>query len=194
MSTLLITPTAYFPPLPHFLQAIRSGSWRWEAHENYQKGGWRSRCRIAAANGPLLLTVPLEKGKHQQLPIREVRISYHDDWPRQHAQAIRSAYGRGPYFEHYWEELEAIITRGEESLWELNRSITRCICTQLDLSIDLQPTAEFMGGYAGAEDVAEDVPTYRQIFEERHGFLADLSVLDALFCVGPELSLLAHQR
>ncbi len=191
---MLSTPTAYFPPLAWFLAAIRQGGWQWEACENYQKGGWRNRCRIAGANGPLLLSIPLEKGKHQQLPIRDVRISYRDDWPRQHAQAIRSAYGRAPYFEHYGPPLLELLEQRREFLWDYNVALTQRVIQLTGLRVTLSQTPEFLGGDAGARKVTRDVPVYRQIFEERHGFLGGLSVMDGLFCLGPELPLLAHQR
>ncbi|MFT6000059.1 MAG: hypothetical protein ACI81P_002519, partial [Neolewinella sp.] len=72
----LLTSTAYFPPAHWFVTAGQCGAWYTEAHENYQKGGWRNRCQIAGPNGVQLLSIPLEKGKHQKKPIQEVRISH----------------------------------------------------------------------------------------------------------------------
>ncbi len=168
--------------------------WQWEAHENYQKGGWRNRCRIATANGPLLLSVPLQGGKHSQTPVREVTISDTTDWARQHEQAIRSAYGRAPYFEFYADQLFAVTRSSPENLWAYNWRITTTILEMLQLPIDLEHTTEFCGGGAGKVPVATGVPPYPQPFSDRHGFIDDLSILDALFCLGPELSTLLHQR
>ncbi|MBB4077814.1 hypothetical protein GGR28_000415 [Lewinella aquimaris] len=183
----MLTTTAYFPPLSWFLAAIEGGRWTWEAHENYQKGGFRNRCRIATANGPLLLSVPLAGGKHQQMPVREVHISYLTDWQRQHEQAIRSAYGRAPYFEHYADELFAVAGEHHERLWEYNLATTRCILQLLQLPLTITATDAFMGGDAGAGNFGKAVRPYRQVFEERHGFIEGLSVLDGLFCLGPEI-------
>ena len=190
----LATSTAFYPPLAWFLAAVRRGRWEWEAHENYQKGGWRNRCLIAGANGALRLTVPLEGGKHQQMPIREVRISYHSDWQRQHAQAIRSAYGRSPYFEYYGEGLLEVAARPATFLWDYNLSLTRKIIELLRLPVALSASDDFRGGDAGAGVGVTGLPTYPQLFQDRHGFLDGLSVLDGLFCLGPELMLLDHHR
>ncbi len=191
---MLVTSTAYFPPLAWLVEAVLLGGWQWEAHETYQKGGWRNRCRIAAANGPLLLSIPLEKGKHQQQPITEVRISYRDDWPRQHAQAIRSAYGRAPYFEHYGPPLLELLETRQENLWDYNLTLTSRLLELLHSPLTVARTQGFTGAVAGAELVTGAHPAYRQVFEERHGYLDGLSVLDGLFCLGPEVLLLAHQR
>lgn len=186
-NNLLTTSTAYYPPTAWVLAAIRQQSWEWEAHENYQKGHWRNRCRIAGANGPLLLSVPLEGGKHRQQPIREVRISHHTDWQRQHAQAIRSAYGRAPYYEHYGEALLETAARPSRFLFDYNLQLTRRILDLLGAPVALGTTPSFRGADAGAGPSVNAVPAYRQVFEDRHGYLPGLSVLDALFCLGPEL-------
>ena len=188
---LFTTSTAYFPPLAWVLRAITEGQWRWEAHENYQKGGWRNRCCIAAANGPLLLSVPLRGGKHRGTPVREVAISYRTDWPRQHEQSIRSAYGRAPYFDFYAEPLLEVLHRPTADLWSLNWELTRTLVELLDLPLELTTTDSFCAGSAGETPVAESVPPYPQVFQERHGFLPGLSILDGLFCLGPELVSLA---
>ena len=184
----LLTTTAYFPPYTWFLAALDDGDWQWEAHENYQKGGHRSRCRIATANGPLLLSIPLTGGKHQQMPIREVRIDYRQDWQRQHAQTIRSAYGRAPYYEFYADELLEVAAQRYPFLWDYNVALTQHLLTTLQLSVDLSFTTHFQGADAGASQPTRQPTPYRQVFEERYGFLPDLSILDALFCLGPALA------
>ena len=181
-----LTPTAYFPPLAWFVRALNVGSWQWEAHETYQKGGWRNRCRILTANGPLLLSIPLRGGKHQQMPIREVLIDERTDWRRQHTQTIRSAYGRSPYFEYYGEEVIQLLQQQAATLWNYNLTITKGLFRLLDLPLTLHVTDSFRGGAAGASPV-EVADPYPQVFSDRFGFVDDLSVLDGLFCLGPEL-------
>ena len=187
-NTVLTTTTAYFPPASWFLAARRRGNWQWEAHEHYQKGGWRNRCRIAAANGPLLLSVPLAGGKHAGRPVREVRISYRTDWQRQHAQTIRSAYGRAPYFEHYGPAILDTLQTPHPLLWTHNLALSRLVIELLGWRLGIAETGEFLGGNAGAGPPAEGISDYPQVFTERHGFLDGLSILDALFCLGPEFA------
>ncbi|WP_420460498.1 WbqC family protein [Neolewinella sp.] len=190
MTLPTLTTTAYFPPLTWFVHALTAGSWQWEAQETYQKGGWRNRCRILTANGPLLLSVPLRGGKHQQMPIREVLIDARPDWRRQHAQAIRSAYGRSPYFEHYVEVVLQLLQQQHDTLWDYNLAITRGIIQLLDLPLSLSLTTSFRGGAAGATQVegGGGLTSYPQVFADRFEFVNGLSVLDGLFCLGPELS------
>ena len=186
-----VTSTAYFPPLAWVVSALFAGEWQWEAHENYQKGGWRNRCRIASANGPLMLSVPLQGGKHRRMPVREVAISHRTDWQRQHEQSIRSAYGRAPYFEFYAESLFTALHAPAPDLWTLNWGLTQTLLELLDLPITLTTTDSFCAESAGEMPATESVHRYPQVFQDRHGFLPHLSILDGLFCLGPELAGLA---
>lgn len=185
----LLTPTAYFPPAHWIPAAAQAGEWRVEAHENFQKGGFRNRCKIAGPNGIQTLTVPLARGKHQKQPIREVRISYTSDWWREHEQAIRSAYGRAPYYEFYAERLFAVGRKRPETLWALNQELLETLLELLQNPVSISLTDDFVRpnevDYLRPTDLKDSLAPYSQVFEDRHGFSPGLSVLDALFCLGP---------
>lgn len=191
----LLTPTAYFPPAHWLVAGMAQQNWLLEAHENYQKGGWRNRCHLAGPNGVQTLTVPLEKGKHQRMPIQQVRISFRDDWPRQHEQAIRTAYGRSPYFEFYADALFATLQQPPATLWDLNQAMLRTLIRLLQLPLIPGTTADFIPpdqpGFLRPATLPQTLPPYPQVFTDRHGFTPGLSVLDALFCLGPQLKTVA---
>lgn len=191
----ILTSTAYFPPVSWYLSAVGTKKWIIEVNENYQKGGFRNRCRIATANGPKWLSIPLTKGKHQATPIDEVEISYERNWAREHRQTIQSAYGRAPFFEFYAPPLLALLSTKCLHLRSLNQSIMEWINDIMGLPIILEQTTEFeqtpadydvtdlRGGKLGH---LSPTPAYPQLFADRHGFMVDLSILDLLFCLGPE--------
>ncbi|MEM9528389.1 MAG: WbqC family protein, partial [Bacteroidota bacterium] len=171
--------------------AAGAGKWWIEANENYQKGGWRNRCKIAGPNGPQTLTVPLEKGKHQRKPIQEVRISYRQDWWREHEQTIRTAYGRSPYFEFYAEDLFSIGRSRPVTLWELNQQLLETLLQLLQFPVSPTLSEEFIpsdqSGFLRPKELPV-LPPYQQVFTDRFGYQPGLSVLDALFCLGPEVA------
>ena len=178
-----------------------------EAQEHYQKGSYRNRCHLAGPNGLLRLSVPLEKGKHQQTPIREVRIAYRQDWHRPHWQSIQTAYGNAPFWEYYAPELEAILADPPELLWDLNLSLLQAILRALQWNPQLELTETYLLPSRSSlipltdhrplaqvkSDPACDFPSYPQVFTEKHGFLPNLSILDLLFCQGPAASIYLAQ-
>lgn len=194
MTSQLLTSTAFLPPVSWYLAALGHGEWKIEAHENFQKGGFRNRCKLATANGPRWLSIPLEKGKHQATAIQEVKISYQTDWARQHEQTIRSAYGRAPFFEYYSDAVFARLHTQTRLLWSFNQSLLDLLQTYLQLPVIPAQTEGFMAmeGSSNCLDARHlrtelpvTAPPYPQLFADRHGFQNDLSILDLLFCLGP---------
>jgi hypothetical protein len=191
----MVTPLFYLPYIPPvlWLKAVQPySSVALEACENYSKGSWRNRCAIAGPNGMQLLSVPLAKGKNQQKPIREVEISYEIPWQRQHWRSIQTAYGNAPFFEHYRDDLLPFFEKQPRFLFDLNLEWLAFFQKKWKWNLNIQPTQQFF-----PPDTWPDGPDHRltwpdiaperypQVFSERHGFISNLSALDALMCVGP---------
>lgn len=194
MSCLLIE-SQYLPPVAFFQLLANSENALIEGAEHYSKGSYRNRCHIAGANGLLRLSIPLASGKHQQKPIQEVKISYQQSWARQHWQSIRSAYGQSPYFDFYADELEEILLGEEVYLFQLNQKLIQWACGAIELEMPAI-TSAFEKEAAGKIDYRNQIHpkkempfqlrNYAQLFEEKNGFLANLSIVDLIFCKGPE--------
>ncbi|GAB4497829.1 MAG: WbqC family protein [Saprospiraceae bacterium] len=191
---------AYLPPVSWCEAACKQETIAIEAHEHYQKGSLRNRCYIAGPNGVQRLSIPLLKGKHQQTPIREVRIASDQDWQRQHWRSIRTAYGNAPFFEHYADELTPFFERRYSFLFDYNLDLLTFILQkklgwrgEITFSETWLPLGEWphgsdlreaFSGESGKWPVWFQPLSYPQVFAERFGFLPNLSVLDLLFCCG----------
>ncbi len=152
---------------------------------------------IQHAGSIQMLSVPLVKGKHQGQNITEVQISYDQPWFRHHLQAIRSAYGKAPYFGHYFPVIEELILKEEKYLFRLNALIIEVVKQQLQLEQPILYTSSFQAHKIDERDMrgimtpknyhqVKAYQTYPQVFSERHDFIPNLSILDLLFCCGPE--------
>ena len=126
-------------------------------------------------------------------------ISDHGNWRHLHWQALQTAYGDSPFFEYYEDDLRPFFTeRRWERLTDFNADICRTMCRLLDIHPDIKPTTEYSknGDFIDFRDTinpkhplpdADFQPRrYWQVFEQRHGFLPNLSILDLLFNMGPE--------
>ncbi len=198
MFATAILKTEYLPPISTFWAAINSKNVLLEVNENYQKKSTRNRSKILGANNMEILSVPLRKGKNSKMPISEVRISYENNWQGKHLHSIRSAYGNSPYFEYYFESLRDIISIRHDSLLILNQKLLLFFTVTLHLDFEIRPTEEYLHSYE--EDSCDlrnikfnspqlDTYTpkkYNQVFEEKHGFVSGISILDLLMCKGPE--------
>jgi hypothetical protein len=180
--------TAYLPPLAWFAEAARTGTILLEGHEHYQKGSTRNRCTIAGPNGPQRLSIPLEKGKHQQTPIREVRIAYTENWPLVHWRSIRTAYGNAPFFEYFGDDLDAIYQKRPTFLFDFNLLLLEFVLQKTKWPFGIAYTDAYRSNALSSTDAYVAKP-YPQVFQDRYGFQPGLSVIDGLMCSGRELKL-----
>jgi hypothetical protein len=178
--------TAYFPPISWFSRLWSQAAVALEACENYQKGSVRNRCHIAGPNGEQMLSVPLVKGKHQRTPIREVRIAYDEPWQRQHWRSIRTAYGNAPFFEHYADGLAPFFERRYPFLFDLNLEVVQFFIQKTGWRGEVLFSEKYAPQLLGSWELPRSSTRYPQVFEEKHGFLPDLSMLDLLLCCGKQ--------
>jgi len=200
----LLLSTAYAPPISYFakLYEYQGKVIGLEAQEHYLKQSYRNRCRILSPNGVQALTIPVEQSLSLKTRIRDVRISEHGSWRHLHAQALRTAYGASPFFEYYADELLPFYERRYSFLWDFNEELLRVLTRQLQLEVNWSATEEFADP---AEECPETCdlryvihpkkrhsvaglmrPPYYQLYQDRFGFVEELSILDLLFEMGPE--------
>jgi hypothetical protein len=207
-----IVDLQYFVPVIFYKSLCKYSNIVFEQYEYYQKMSFRNRCQIVGAEGLINLSVPLVKGRDQKTLMMDVRISDLQPWQARHWKTIVSCYSRSPWFEFYRDDLEQLYKRRFDRLVEWNRACFEWTLGMLKMSISISLTevyrkeyepAEWMdwrgkllpgnregigagegGGFdpAGSGDMAP--VKYRQVFEERVGFIPNLSILDLLFCEG----------
>lgn len=195
-------PVEYFVHLNHRHVTI-------EKHGNYIRQTYRNRYLIMGANAPLTLSVPVEKEKHQKVPDKEIKIAYHTPWQNNHWRSIVSAYNSSPFFEFYRDEIEPLFTRKYTFLFDFNMETIHLMAELLNLDADITfseaykkhadesilDMREFIHPKkTPMEPNAFFVPEpYKQVFDDRHGFMPNLSILDLLFNKGPESELVLEK-
>ena len=198
MSTALLQST-YFGPVQWYQKLYRYDSILIEQHDTYQKQTFRNRCVIATANGVQALTVPVEAAG-EKCTMKEVRISDHNQWRRVHWNALQSAYSESPFFEYYQDDIRPFFEKKYDYLIDFNEAIRQKICELIDIEPKVEYTEEFISStpstIADYREVihakhpqpdADFTPMrYWQVFERKHGFQPNLSILDLLFNMGTE--------
>ena len=197
MTTALLQ-TTYFGPIQWYQKLYRYDQALIEQYDSYQKQTYRNRCVIATANGLQTLTVPVE-GTGEKCLLRDIRISDHNQWRRVHWNALQSAYSESPFFDYYADDIRPFFEKKYEFLVDFNESIRQTVCDLLDI----QPKVEYTTSYEKQMDTVDDFREvinakhpqadadfqprrYWQVFEGKHGFQANLSILDLLFNMGNE--------
>ncbi len=183
----------------HFLGSIELyayyflGEVVWEANENYQKRSIRNRCNFRSSNGILGFSIPLQKGKHEKLNIRSVKIAYDEDWVSNFKQTVMTCYQSAPYYEFYVNQIFAVVEKRHVHLWDLNRELhlkilgfLKCECTfNVSESWIMEYPKEVID-LRFQKDWDKTNYTYNQVPFGTIGFIKGLSILDLIFCAGPE--------
>lgn len=142
----------------------------------------------------ITLSIPLEKGREQRNPMHAVTICNTGKWQVQHWRTLVSVYRRAPFFEHYEHSLQPLFERHYERLIDFNLASIQWLQQQLKLAAALDTTEDYQPHYEHATDLRnmkrskeqyDNLPVYYQLFEERNGFIPNLSMLDLLFAEGP---------
>jgi hypothetical protein len=194
----------YLPPVAFFVVLAKHQRVWIEQQEHYQKSSYRNRCHIAGANGLLRLSVPLKKGKNEQQPITETRIAYDKNWMHQHWASITSAYGNAPFFDFYAPAIAPLFEQKWPLLFDFNYRLLEAIIDVLALDVALVCTRAYhkqappeVDDYRNLIHPKKAIPfnlsPYPQVFMEKHGFMPNLSILDLIFCAGPQSSLILEQ-
>ncbi|SHK04021.1 WbqC family protein [Epilithonimonas mollis] len=194
MKNKILLPIFYLPPVSWFSVFLNEDNEiALEQFENFPKQTYRNRAAIYGANGKLPLIIPIRHNGKREL--KDIEISFAEDWQKLHWKSIKTAYQSTPYFEFYEDRLKAVFDEKVSSLLEFNLKALKVILRILKTEKDFQLTGEYIR-HPESQDLREKfsaksesefvMEEYYQSFSDKFGFIKDLSVLDLICNIGPE--------
>lgn len=190
--TVLVHPT-YFPSISHFVAMVQSEAINFEMDDNFQKQTNRNRMYIYSPNGKQLLNIPIKHSKEINQKTKDVKIENDFNWQKQHFKSLEAAYRSSPFFEYFEDDIRPIFTKKHEFLMDLNLQTFALVSECLGVKFETLHTTEYFKEVNDVKDYrtlangkkdASLFEEYTQVFEEKAGFLNNLSVLDLLFNEG----------
>ncbi len=191
MSNNTLLPTAYLAPIYYYAVLFQHNNCMFEHHEHFVKQSLRNRCEIYGANGKILLTIPKERKGSSKKKIRDIKIKYTENWQQEHWNAIKYCYKSSPFFDYYENDLHIFFKQRETYLVDFNMKLQELILSFLHKDITYSSSKEYLISN-DFTDLRADLfinknqKRYDQVFMEKHGFIANLSIIDLLFNLGPE--------
>lgn len=190
----ILLPIFYLPPVSWFSVFLHQDSEVvFEQYENFPKQTYRNRANIYGANGKLSLIIPIHHNGKRAM--KDIEISYSENWQHLHWKSIKNAYQSSPYFEFYEDHLKQIFDSEEKSLIQFNlralEIILKLLKTEKAYSLNdeyARNPAEinYREKFSAKQPPEFEMEEYYQTFSDKLGFLADLSILDLLCNKGPE--------
>ncbi len=196
MARILISSFLPFPPIAWWAMVIPSQALYLDPGEPFRKMSYRNRYYLCGPQGWMALSIPVQGGREQKKPMKEMRIDQTQPWARQQWRTLVSAYQRSPYFSHYAAGLQPLFDSPPKWLIEFHERSIQWVAQQVGISLPLYESPE-EGKKAGMEEVdiriwgpgiekkAMDSSPYGQVFLDRNPFYPNLSILDLLFQEGP---------
>ncbi len=190
---LLIHPN-YLPAISQLKLIIDSKKLIFEINDNFQKQTHRNRTYIYGANGLLLLSIPVIHSQKNRKKFKDVKIAYDYDWLTQHLKSFQISYRSSPFFEYYEDKLVDLYVRREKYLYDFNLRSIDVLFDMLQINLEYDFTKGYSEQYSDILDYRNNykklnssfkIKEYTQVFESKHGYIENLSVIDLIFNEGP---------
>ena len=192
MNNILIHPT-YFPSISHYVAMLKADSVTFEMEDNFQKQTNRNRMYIYSPNGIQMLNIPIKHSKEKHQKYKDVRIENDFGWQKNHFKSLEAAYRTSPFFEYFEDDFRPLFEKRHEFLMDLNLEIFELVNNTLGIKIIPEKTTEFfhdvpnfidLRHLANGKKDTTQLEIYTQVFNDKHGFINNLSILDLLFNEG----------
>lgn len=195
--------TAYLAPIEYYAYLALGKKVFVEAFENYQKQSFRNRCNVLSANGVIPLSIPVEKSDSLKCTTKDIRIADHGNWRHIHWQALVSAYNSSPFFEYYRDDFQPFYEKKYDFLFDFNENLRLLVSDLLEIDtnnvfytesytetfavhdLNLRDQIHPKKDWNSSDSQFISIPYY-QVFEEKFGFVPNLSIVDLLFNMGNE--------
>ena len=193
MKTLL-HPT-YFPSISHFVAMAQTEKIVFEMEDNFQKQTNRNRTYIYSPNGIQLLNIPVKHSKQVHQKTKDIKIETDFDWQKQHFKSLEAAYRSSPFFEFFEDDIRPFFDKKHTYLMDLNFEALEVVSKCLRMKLVYESTTEYFQDInpneildlrvlANGKKDHSQFEHYTQVFDDKHGFINNLSVLDLLFNEG----------
>ena len=195
---IALLSTAYLGPVEYYYYLLKFDRVIIEQHETWPKQTYRNRTVITTDKGTIPFTIPVKKVNGNNTKTSDIVISNHEKWHVKHWKAMETNYNNSPYFLYYADEIKELLFSQTSSLILLNTKLTELVCELMGIQTNISLSTSFVKKPdSDVLDLRNKIspklpptlshfPKYTQVFFDKQPFFPNVSVLDLLFCLGPD--------
>ncbi len=198
----VLLSVAYLPNIQYFSKLLTYRNVTIEIYDTYQKQSYRNRTAILGANGKLDLVIPVKRPEENKTKTCNILIDYDMQWQQNHWKAIASAYKNSPFFDIFEAELRPFFRKKEKYLVDWNLTLIDAILqmtatyapykkSEYFVKVPQVQTDDFREAIHPKKRMQQPDDTfaplpYFQVFNNKFGYMANLSFIDLLFNEGSQ--------
>lgn len=103
----------------------------------YQPKDWNNRNRVKTPQGPVWLSVPVNRKGYLDKKICDIEINNTVNWRHKHWNTLLHNYGKTPYFSKYAGYFEDVYNREWQNLTELNEWMLAWFLSELGINVPI---------------------------------------------------------
>jgi len=188
---LTILPGYYFGDIAYYTALLQSENAIIDFHENYIKQSQRNHTVISGPNGIVKLSMPIHKASKDNRRTGNIKIDHSENTSREHLNSIKTAYSPSPFFESFFPLVEQFYSIEYTNLKEAHLAAFNVVDSVIQIDGKLKYSQQYSQAKESDIDlrVKNNFPSYKfsnysQVFQDRHGFIPNLSILDLIFNEG----------
>ena len=193
---MFLTDFQYFGSIDFVQTLFKQAQINFDAAAPFTKMSFKNRMIIVTSQGPLNLTIPIIGGRDQKTPLHEILIDPTTPWKEKHLKAIQTAYKRSPYYEYYEPSFDTLYNKQEEKLVDFLDLCQVWLKDQLKVATEISSINNAKNKDEASMNKyfspwlpknyaqCDTLPKYQQVFEDKIGFIPNVSILHMLFCCG----------
>ncbi len=196
----VLLSTSYFPSVEYMACLLKASHVTIEKEETYPKQSLRNRCYLAGSQGVQMLSIPVVKTMGNHTPTSLIQIDESKVFRNHHFKTIQTLYRSAPFFEYYVDFIQDCIFFPEPNLFDYNLEIIRRLMNLLkietpltisenyqktpDSKLDFRNNLTHKSSY-GSFKVLKNSSYYVQVFDQKNGYIQNLSIIDLILNEGP---------
>ena len=164
-----------------------------EVEDNFQKQTNRNRMYIYSSNGLQFLNISVKHSLEKNQKYKDILIDNSSNWQKIHLKSLESAYKNSPFYDYFIDDILPIYQKKHKFLLDLNFETFKVVNKCLGIGLSFSKTTEYFHTVENDNDFRHlvngkkdntQIESYTQVFEDKHGFITNLSILDLLFNEG----------
>ena len=155
MSKIFIHQPDFCPWLNFFLRANAANYYVVLDDVQFNRRGWLNKDIIKSNKGPLKITIPVKKSDRVSTFVKDIKISYDQNWTDKILRTLKMNYSKSPLFKKNIQIIEEIFDEKFEFMMDLNLKFIKYFFNILNIKTKIIKSSELKITSNGSDKILD---------------------------------------